>query len=277
MSVERFSVGRTVRGWIDLVFGYDFFISYAHADGTNYPKHLADQLHEAGFAVFLDARVYVPGDDLKVATRRRIRMSRKLVVIARPKALESDWVRKEVEECLAAARTPIVVDVNRTLQSADPAGPVRTLLADKLYISEGCDDPDGEPSSMVVTELSRSFRATRQETLRLRLVGAAAVTFALVAVLAFWQFRVAQRQRDLAETQRERAVANADAYKNTCETVVREVRRGQEIIKGLETTQFGKLVASVAAGLARLPNLENVDCLPPGEQSRSPAEAVRPS
>ena len=41
----------------------------------NYPRRLAALLDEAGFKVFLDAEVYGPGDDLRSATRRRVRMS----------------------------------------------------------------------------------------------------------------------------------------------------------------------------------------------------------
>ena len=63
-------------------------------------------------------------------------MSKKLVVIVRPKALESDWVSKEVEECMAARRTPIAIDVNHTLESADDEIPVKSRLQDKLFLSE---------------------------------------------------------------------------------------------------------------------------------------------
>ncbi len=44
-------------GWLrslgDFVFGYDFFVSYAHGDGGNYPRQLADRLQRSGFHVFL--------------------------------------------------------------------------------------------------------------------------------------------------------------------------------------------------------------------------------
>jgi hypothetical protein len=35
---------------IDLVFGYDYFISYSHSDGANYPTKLADRLETFGSA-----------------------------------------------------------------------------------------------------------------------------------------------------------------------------------------------------------------------------------
>ena len=118
----------------DFVFGYDFFISYAHGDGLYCPESLANHLQKMGYSVFLDTRGYVAGVDLRIATRRRIRMSRTLVVVARPQALASDWVRREVETCLEHGRTPVVVDVNRTLEDAPEDTPVKRLLRDKLFV-----------------------------------------------------------------------------------------------------------------------------------------------
>ena len=99
----------------DLLFGYDFFVSYAHADGEDYPRALADRLQEKGFRVFLDSRVYVAGDDLRLATRRRIRMSKYLLVVVRPHALESFWVLTELQRCLESGRIPIAINVDQAL------------------------------------------------------------------------------------------------------------------------------------------------------------------
>ena len=96
----------------DFLFGFDFFISYAHSDGMQYPQKLTDLLKSQGFRVFLDSRVYVAGDDLRSATRRRIRMSKYLIIILRPAALESQWVLLELQRCLAANRRPLAINVN---------------------------------------------------------------------------------------------------------------------------------------------------------------------
>jgi WD40 repeat protein len=183
----------------DYLFGYDFFISYAHDDGLKYPQALADELQKMGYTVFLDTRIYVVGIDLKAATRRRIRMSHKVVVIARPQALVSDWVRREVQTCLELARTPIVVDVNRTLAEAPDDLAVKRLLKDKLYIAESVADPDSQPTAHVLEKLRRSFRATRQETLRLRILSLAASVLVLLAAATTWQWFQAERQRAIAE------------------------------------------------------------------------------
>jgi hypothetical protein len=41
-----------LRTLIDLVFGYDYFISYSHRDGANYPTQFADRLENSGTEPF---------------------------------------------------------------------------------------------------------------------------------------------------------------------------------------------------------------------------------
>src|SRR5215475_12006375 len=86
---------------VDWVFGYDFFISYSHGDGMRLPRRIKERLEQAGFRVFLDQTEYVAGDDLRRETRRQVVKSRKIVVIGRPAALRSEWVRREVDVALA--------------------------------------------------------------------------------------------------------------------------------------------------------------------------------
>jgi hypothetical protein len=45
---------RCIQGIADFLFGYDFFISYSHKDGSNYPAGLASELRSLNFRVFLD-------------------------------------------------------------------------------------------------------------------------------------------------------------------------------------------------------------------------------
>jgi WD40 repeat protein len=179
----------------DFLFGYDFFISYSHGDGMNYPRRLSERLEALNYKVFLDTKVYVAGTDLQLATRRRIRMSKKLIVVVRKNALESDWVLKEVKTCLDRGRAPIAIDVNKTLESSPPKQPLASHLKDKIYIPESIADSDGEPSDAVIQELTRSFRATRQDTLRLRVMSVAALVFLVVAVVAVWQGWIAEQRR----------------------------------------------------------------------------------
>src|SRR4029079_10105680 len=97
MSKQGISrVGMIARA-VDWVFGYDFFISYSHGDGMRLPRCLKERLEQAGFRVFIDQTEDVAGDDLRGETRRQVVKSLKIVVIGRPGALRSEWVRREVD------------------------------------------------------------------------------------------------------------------------------------------------------------------------------------
>src|SRR4051794_12815726 len=97
---------------VDWAFGYDFFVSYSHSDGMRLPRRIKERLEQAGFRVFLDQTEYVAGDDLRRETRRQVVKSRKIVVIGRPGALKSEWVRREVDVALAHGKVPVIVNLN---------------------------------------------------------------------------------------------------------------------------------------------------------------------
>lgn len=255
-------LGSWLRRAADVLFGYDYFISYAHADGHGYARRLAEQLDELGFSVFLDTRVYVAGDDLQAATRRRIRMSKKLVAVVRPKALESEWVLREIQVCLAAGRLPIAIDVAGTLARAPEDNPAKILLKDKLYITDPGGAAEEEPAADVTAKLARSFDATRQETLRVRALALAALVFAVVAAVAVWQFRQARISEQLA-------IKNAIQFYDFCSAARQQIAGGQVKLDDLEReTEFGRLVARIARDVAQLPEPEEIEC---GQDPRAPA------
>ncbi|MCB1910363.1 MAG: toll/interleukin-1 receptor domain-containing protein [Rhodocyclaceae bacterium] len=236
----------------DLLFGFDYFISYAHADGRRYAAELSRRLEALGFSVFLDERVYVAGDDLHSATRRRIRMSKKLVVVVRDHALASEWVGKEVEVALARGRVPIAIDINDTLARAPADNPLRQALRDKIFIAETLDDPDGEPGDEVIMKLARSFEATRQQTLRVRALASASIVFATVALLALWQYREAR--------------TNAIEFYTLCVQTRSQVTAGIAKLQNLgRQSEFGRLVAGIAEKVAALPDPKSLEC---GEDPR---------
>jgi hypothetical protein len=103
---------------VDWIFGYDFFLSYNHGDGMRLPRRLKERLEQAGFRVFLDQTEYVAGEDLRRETRRQVVKSRKIVVIGRPGALKSVWVKREVDVALADGKIPVILDVNGAVEAA---------------------------------------------------------------------------------------------------------------------------------------------------------------
>jgi WD40 repeat protein len=200
-----------VRRTADFFFGFDFFLSYAHSDGNRYPRALAAALEKRGFKVFLDEREYPAGEDLRIGTRRMVGKSRYLVLIARDylvtreERAETNWVRQEVEACLRARRTPVVIDVNGAFSRVSPANRLRQLLPDRIFIPETADDPDGAPSERVVQKLADGFRATRQDTIRFRWISVAAAALFALAAVAGWQAWLADQRRQEAERQRDEA------------------------------------------------------------------------
>jgi hypothetical protein len=204
---------------VDWVFGYDFFISYNHGDGMRLPRRLKERLEQAGFRIFLDQTEYVAGDDLRRETRRQVVKSRKIVVIGRPGALRSEWVRREVEVALAHGKIPVIVNLNGAVEAAPEEAALAAMARERhwLRLTETLPDPDGEPSERMLSELVRGFNHTRQETKRQRIFATAAAVLALAAGIATWQAIEATRARTVAEAQRDRAeqalnqvIGNAD-------------------------------------------------------------------
>ena len=192
---------------VDRVFGYDFFLSYSHGDGMRLPHRLKQRLEQAGFRVFLDQTEYVAGVDLRRETRRQVMKSRKIVVVARSGALKSEWVKREVDVALAHGKIPVILNLNGALEAAPEDAVLATIARERhwLRLNVTLEDPDGEPSDQVVSELVRGFNHTRQETKRQRIFATAAAILALMAGVATWQAIEAIRARTVAEAQRDRA------------------------------------------------------------------------
>lgn len=188
--------------WLnDQIFGYDFFISYSHNDGLRYPAALNGRLKQLGFKVFLDKTEYVAGVDLRQATVRRVSMSQKLIVIGRPAAFNSEWVYREVEVYLKHGKPPILININKSLEDVPQDALLAKLACERhwLRIEEQLLYEDSSPTDQCINELTRSFDVSRVETRRSRIFGAAAVVFALIALLAGWQAYRAVTQRNRAE------------------------------------------------------------------------------
>ncbi|MEQ8923599.1 MAG: TIR domain-containing protein [Roseovarius confluentis] len=177
----------------DWLFGYDYFISYAHDDGTDYPRKLFNELKEARYSVFLDTSVYVAGDDLGTQTERRIRMSRSLVVVTGPKALASRWVKAELDSFERTGRAPIIINLNGALDAGHKTElGDRILNANWLWIEDKQGRSDDGPSPETIKALKHSFTARRVETRRRRaLLGGAVVglsiVIATIVIATWWQ------------------------------------------------------------------------------------------
>lgn len=233
------------------VLGFDFFVSYAHADAPGYAEKLDEQLRTLGFKVFLDRREYVAGDDLTVATLQRVRTSSKLIVIVGERALQSHWVLQEVEAAIEADRPVIAIDLFGDLATQETIGPLSERLRDRIHIREPGGLEAATPADDTLTALTRSFQATRRQTLRLRLALGGVLFFAALAGFSYWQKHVADER--------------AAQYLEFCNRVVGMVNAGNKKIDDLRISEFGKMIADVTETLAQLPDPKtdrDLRCIP---------------
>jgi tetratricopeptide (TPR) repeat protein len=184
----------------DTIFGYDFFISYSHADGGAYPTALKGRLTDLGFTVFLDRSDYVAGLDLRRETKIQVGKSKKLVVVGREGAFRSKWVLREVQHALDRNKIPILININAAAEVASASAPLSKLALEChwLRIDESLAHPDDLPTDKAVAELGRSFRSTRQQTKRQRWLAATAITLGVLAAIAIWQWRTAEASLEAA-------------------------------------------------------------------------------
>lgn len=188
-----------IRRFLDWLFGYDFFISYGHDDGIAYPHSLHDALssRQPRFSVFLDKKDYTAGEDLDAATKRRVRMSKHLVVVCGPKALASKWVKREVEVFLGKGRVPIAIDVNDVLQADANAEWLRQVLGQALTVRETVTNPQEGPSDATIQQLVQSFTSWRVAKVRFWVLTISLIAFLALAVGGAGSYWNATVQRDI--------------------------------------------------------------------------------
>lgn len=178
---------------LDRYWGYDFFISYAHADWPlnsgpvdfHLPRALFERLRPH-FRVFFDLEEHQLGAVLDEATERRVAMSRQLVLVAGPKAVDSRWVLAEVRAAMQAGRTPIVIDPFGTYERLDRAHALKQAIGERIDLRrEG--RRDDELTETAVARLARSSEGRSVERSRHRFLKVATGVLAAVTVVALGQ------------------------------------------------------------------------------------------
>ena len=181
-----------LRAAVNRIFGYNFFISYAWADGRPYAEEIERALtsRPLGYRCFLDRKEMGGGEAWRASVRRALRRSSVAVLVGTPAALASDSVLEEVRT-FAGRGSPIVpIDFLGTVGGLATGHRMFQYLEERIQI----DEPDvsaldsGAPSPRVVEFLTSSFgfvRVARLRTLTLTVV--AALLLALSGSLA-WYF-----------------------------------------------------------------------------------------
>ena len=202
-NAGRHSLGRRL---LDLVFGYDFFISYSWSDGGSYAAALTRQLRSNGFEVFLDRDNYASGDDWKKVGAWKLRRTGQLVLVGSPAALHSAPVIREVEIFSATGRRIVPIDFDGTLEWTQKDAPLAPYLpAEILRIREPAGALQAGPSDQAVATIRRTFNLVRQDKKRVNAMAITAVVLGLLTVAAGVASVVAVIARNTAVEQRDRA------------------------------------------------------------------------
>src|SRR5271166_981818 len=188
---------------VDFLFGYDFFISYAWKDARSYAVALTEKLRTQGFECFLDSTEFAKGDDWRRTGKRALRKTSKLLLLGSPAALDSEPVLHELEAFQSTNRIILPIDFGGSLRN--PAGRscplLQKLSPDILSIAEPLERLGIGPSENTLKEIRDGFRITRQQQKRLRWFAGAAFAFAVIAVVAGWEWYEAGVARDAAVEQ----------------------------------------------------------------------------
>jgi WD40 repeat protein len=176
---------------VDVIFGYDFFLSYTWADGSEYTRSLHEKLKAQGFTVFLDEKDYARGDNWTLLGRRALRKTRQLILIATPKVHESAPVLKELITFQSTSRRIVPIEIGDSLdRQRYPNSPLLSLIpADILRIDQplqrGAIPSEAPPE--VIRELRRGFQHMRQAQIRTRVLLSACLVLLGLLSIAVWQ------------------------------------------------------------------------------------------
>lgn len=171
------------------VFGYDYFISYAHRDGASYATALADTLTELNYSCFIDHSELPAGEALTPSLKRALRKSKALILIATEEAGRSSYVRLEVDTFLGYSRRIIPITVDGVAADAWPQ------LTSLVYLPEDTQShATGKPSDAVLKGVRTVFRFDRRAVVVRRIAAALVSIFFALSVGLAWQGWRAQVQ-----------------------------------------------------------------------------------
>ncbi|MFA5923511.1 MAG: TIR domain-containing protein [Methylococcaceae bacterium] len=194
------------------IFGYDFFISFklgpSPIGAQSYASDLARRLRELDFTVFFSEEEAPPGEKLDTTLVKALHRSRILVVVANQGALvQSQWVRKEVEEFRRKnPKSPVIpINVDRAIEKLGPQVEASQWLDPdgRIWLNETMHALDeGITGSEVLKRLEIAPRFMKANT-RLRwVIGTIFLGLAGLTTLAVWQWLEAEQQAQRANAGR---------------------------------------------------------------------------
>ena len=197
---KRLSWRLLIERILDRLLGHDFFIAYGHGDGGTFPHKLCEGLSSQRFTVFLDkSGGYRGGDRIDRGTQQFAGNARRLIVVAGPRALASDWVRKEVQISQKRRRVQIVIDdEQRSFETTPYENALKHLLSSRKWLGRSHDDNN---LNDIILDLSVGFSQYRRETRFYLMISGILAAILSAAAIAIWLGYEGSIAREQAKTQ----------------------------------------------------------------------------
>ena len=234
---------------ISAMFGFDFFICYAHADGKTYARALNRSLAK-DYECFFDEQEFAPGDSLPLEDRLALMNTSCLLVIITPGALKSHWVKWEIKTFKERKRRimPICIgDIDGVeMESKNVLG---IDFEDILWVGEAKATGSKGPSGDAVEKIRLGFNKTRQRIKRIRVASALAAVFLVISGIAAWQSQVAQR-----ETARALKLLSANQEQLRVERGIRAITLADQPRRAAQAFEAALGSVESLGGAVRAPN-----------------------
>lgn len=194
------------RNILDLIFGYDYFISHATDEGGLYARKLARALRDNDFECFCNDFQY--GENWHISARLALRRTKVLLVILSPAVGTSTPVLQEVTTFATSGRRVIPIEIAETLRLLPRDHGLRALFSgETIAAREPLSSLLNGPSEPVLQNVMRSYEGTRQVRRRERWFRAIALLMFLLTAIAIWQAVSATLQSRVSESRRLAALA----------------------------------------------------------------------
>lgn len=194
--------------WLDGLWGHDVFIAHRRADGALYAARLHQLLQQDKISSFLDTKIYLPGDSLRISTRRHAGKSTLLVLLGSPEIAVPrkpvDWVEQEIVHYLETHLDHpklIVVDFGSIIANSvlgeitQPASPIAQKVAEFVLLPEELSALPLSPSAAVLDTIRHNLSGRRREQVRRSAFQAAAAVLVVLVLASGSLGRLAYEKR----------------------------------------------------------------------------------
>ncbi len=231
------------------LYGDDVFISYSRRDGALYAAGLADKLTEKKLSCFIDKLGTEPNHDLPLSLRKKIKSCTVFVLVGTEKAVQSEFVQKEIAEFKQTGRTILPIDFNNKIKEAIWYEEIPGIATETEKNAEALET--GDPSQNVVSFIKKSFNYTRRNQYMFRMFWGALSLFFILIGLGIGSYLFAMTQVDSAKQEARRQELRArDATQKADQETHKANAAEQKAIEKEEVAQEKEIEAKIASDKA---------------------------